>query len=37
LIEKRICESLSNRQAFQHAISDLEMNFRDYYAFYLAR
>ena len=36
LIEKRICENLSNRQAFQYAIRDLETNFRDYYAFYLA-
>jgi hypothetical protein len=36
LIEKRICENLSDRQAFQYAIRDLETNFRAYYAFYLA-
>ncbi len=36
LIEKRICENLTNRQAFEHAIRDLETNFRNHYAFYLA-
>jgi hypothetical protein len=27
---------LTNRQAFEHAIRDLETNFRNHYAFYLA-
>jgi hypothetical protein len=36
LIEKKICENVTNRLAFQHAISDLQPNFREYYAFYLA-
>jgi hypothetical protein len=35
LIEKRSCESLTTREAFQHAIHDLKTNYRQHLAFYL--
>jgi hypothetical protein len=37
LIEKVSCESLGNKEAFRYAIYDLKTNFRQYFAFYLAR
>jgi len=36
LLEKRPCENLTTREAFQHAIHDLKTNYRQHLAYYLA-
>ena len=36
LIEKRSCETLTTREAFQYAINDLKTNCRQHLAFYRA-